>query len=442
MAGTIFLVAANLRPAITSFGPVVGLIARHTGLSSAELGVLGALPLLAFAAVSPFVHILSRRVGAERAVLQALLALIAGTALRSWPGSGLHLWIGTALVGVGIAVCNVLVPTFVKREFAHNIALMTGAYTTVMSGSAALGSGLAMPIATAAGWPAALGVWAVPAVVAAAFWATRFRDPAPAAPAAPDSQDLASRPSGAMWTSAVAWQVALFMGAQSTTFYLLVTWLPSIETSVDVPAVAAGWHLFSFQGCGILAGLGVTAFMHRRADLRLIGAGTGLLMATSMFGLLAEPRLALLWVILSGLSSGSALVVALTLVGLRARTAADTGRLSGMAQGAGYLLAATGPSGAGLLFQATGRWTPVVLAVVTVALAQSVIAVFAGRPRFTHPEARHGSVPRPPRASTDATVAARPAAASPQASRVTGPPSKPHRPEAPREGSPATPENA
>jgi MFS transporter, CP family, cyanate transporter len=79
---TILVVAANLRPTITAFGSVVGLVAEDTGLGAGALGLLGALPLLAFGVVSPVVHLLNRAIGAEWAVLVSTLVVVLATVLR------------------------------------------------------------------------------------------------------------------------------------------------------------------------------------------------------------------------------------------------------------------------------------------------------------------------------------------------------------------------
>ena len=92
----------------------------------------------------------------------------------------------------------------------------------------------------------------------------------------------------------------------------------------------------------------------------------------------------MLWLVVAGLSGGSSLVLALALVGERSPSAADAGRLSGMAQSVGYLLAAAGPWGAGVLFAATGSWTYPLLAVIAVAGVQLVLSLLAGRDRLTH----------------------------------------------------------
>jgi MFS transporter, CP family, cyanate transporter len=378
---TVLVVATNLRATITSVGPVLDLISTDTGLSAAALGVLGAIPLIAFAVVSPVVHHLSRRVGAERAVLLALLVLIFATVLRSlaWPGA---LWVGTAVIGCAIAVGNVLVPAIVKRDFPHKIAVMTGAYSAVLSAFAATASGLSLPIAQVSSWRVAIGIWVILSVIAAITWLPRVLRHRQSITANAAPADGARRTT--MWTSATAWQVALFMGAQSTTFYFFVTWLPSIEVAFGVDPVVAGWHLFGFQAVGIAAGLGVTAFMHGRSDLRLVAGSVSALMIIAMIGLAVAPALVVVWILVAGLSAGASLVVSLTFVAQRARTAADAGRLSGMVQGVGYLLAALGPLAAGVLLDVTGTFTVSLRCGAALAAFQLLLGLLAGRDRYTH----------------------------------------------------------
>jgi CP family cyanate transporter-like MFS transporter len=374
----VLLVAANLRAAITSVGPVVDIIRADTGLSSTALGLLGAVPLLTFAVVSPSVHLLSRRIGAERAVFAALIVLVAGTVIRSLPGHQVSLWLGTVLLGAAIAVGNVLLPAIVKSRFPHNVAVLTSLYTSVMSGVAALASGVSVALAGLGGWPLALGLWALLGVPALILWIPRLReretvmtDPAAAA--------------ASMWTAPVAWYVALFMALQSTSFYLLITWLPSIEADQGVSPSAAGWHLFLFQVVGIVSGLVAGPVIRARADQRAIGAAVSAIMVVAAGGLLFAPGAVLLWAMLAGVSTGGAIVLALSLFGLRTRTAAETSRLSGMAQGVGYLIAAAGPIGVGILHDATGGWAVPLVAEIGVATAQLVVALLAGRDRYTHP---------------------------------------------------------
>ncbi|MEU4693612.1 MFS transporter [Actinoplanes sp. NPDC023714] len=375
MTATVFLVALCLRPAITAVGPLLPQISADEQLGEAAQGLLGALPLLAFAAVSPQVHRLSRRLGTERAVLLALLVLAAGGVLRSYTGIA-GLWAGTVVIGCAIAVGNVLVPAIVKRDYAGNVSRATGFYTAFITLSAATASALAVPIAGLADWRLALAVWSLLALVVAVTWLPRTRSRPDHGPVAA----TASRPEAiSVWRQPHAWLTTAFMGLQSTTFYVLVTWLPTIEIDGGVSARTAGVHLFLFQGMGILGGLAIPILL-RTARRRPTGAVVASLpVLIAIVGLLAAPDLAVLWAAVAGLGQGAALVTALTLISLGGRDHAETTRLSGMAQSLGYLLAASGPFLAGLLAEQTGTWKASLFLVAGFAALQVAAGAAAAR---------------------------------------------------------------
>ena len=150
------LIAANLRPPITSVGPLVGDIRADTGMSSAAAGLVTTLPLLAFAGVSPWAAPIARRIGIERALQAALVVLVAGVLVRS-AGAVPALLLGTAVLGSGIAVANVLIPALIKQDFPERVGPMTSGYLTTMVGMAGLAGGISVPLADAGlGWQGAL----------------------------------------------------------------------------------------------------------------------------------------------------------------------------------------------------------------------------------------------------------------------------------------------
>jgi CP family cyanate transporter-like MFS transporter len=76
----------------------------------------------------------------------------------------------------------------------------------------------------------------------------------------------------------------------------------------------------------------------------------------------------------------------LTLIGLRAHTPAGTAALSGFAQSVGYLIAAVGPFGVGLLHDATGSWAAPLWALLVLCVPQYVGGLYAARPAYLEDE--------------------------------------------------------
>lgn len=397
----LLLVAANLRATLTSAGPLLEAIAADTSVSTAALGLLTTLPLLAFAIVSPLAHTLSGRFGLERTIFTALLVLIGGTVFRSVEGSIFNLWAGSFITGAAIAICNVLVPAVIKRDFPTKMASLTGAYSAVLGSFAGLGAGLAVPLATIPGsnWRWSMAAWALLAVPAALVWIPQVRCGHPGAPrqatannatanTAPDATGVAvfaARRATPVWRSATAWQVTFYMGLQSCTFYILITWLPSVVRTFGRSDVESGWDVFLFQAMGIAGSLLTPLLLNRGRDQRFTAAAPPVFLLLSMLGIVFCPQLLLLWVVISGFCCGSSLVSALTFFGLRTHTHREASALSSMGQSIGYLLAACGPVLFGAVYGATGSWALPLQLLAAIALAQAMMGLAAGRNRFVFP---------------------------------------------------------
>jgi CP family cyanate transporter-like MFS transporter len=376
IAASVFLVALCLRPALTAVGPLLPQIGLDKGLGEGAQGVLGALPLVAFGLASPLVHRLSARLGMERAVFLSLLVLAVASVARSYTGDA-GLWIGTIVVGAAIAVGNVVVPVLIKRDYSAHVSRATGIYTAFITGGAAIASVLAVPIATASDWRLSLAIWGGLALIVALI-RLPAHSPANSMPVATTER---SEPLLSVWRQPMAWLVTAFMGLQSTSFYLLVNWLPTIEISHGISEQTAGLHLFLFQGFGLVGGLTIPRLLKNPAS-QIAGAVTASVpIVIALLGLLLAPDLVIAWVIIAGLGQGSALVAALSLISIRGRDHHETTQLSGMAQSVGYLLAATGPVIAGLLAEHTGSWTTTLIVFACLATIQVGIGIAAGRDR-------------------------------------------------------------
>ncbi|NIZ91895.1 MFS transporter [Kineococcus rubinsiae] len=369
----IVLVACVMRAPITGVGSLLPTISADVHLGSTAAGLLTALPLLAFAAASGVVPRLAGRLGLRRTLFAALLLLVAGCALRSAPGV-VPLFAGTAVLGVAIAVVNVLLPALLRREFPSRVAVMTSGYVVVMGLVGSVAAGAVVPLADTlpGGWRTALAVWGAPALLAAAVWTAQLRRAEPVT--APGAHVRAP------WRSPLAWAVTAFMGCQSVTFYVLVAWLPTVlRDRAGLGAAAAGWHLSLMQGAGVLASLAIPFVASSVTRSRRASVATSLVTALGFLLLLVAPHQTGLASVVVGLGGGATVVLALSAISARAADAAGAAALSGMAQSVGYLLAAAGPVTIGALHAATGSWT-VPLAVLTLlAAVQAAVAWAAGR---------------------------------------------------------------
>ncbi len=376
----IVIVALCLRGPFAAVGPLLGELSDELSVPLTALAVLASLPLVVFGLLSPAAPVLAARIGLHRAVLAGVLLLAVGIALRLAGVVGL--FVGTVLLSAGIAVANVLLPAVARAEYGERAAGVVGLVTASMAVSAALGAGLAQPLADAAGGSAVRGLalWLLPILVAAAALALLTR--ARRGSTAGTTTSAADRTG--ILRDRVAIAVTVFFGLQSLSFYAMLTWLPDIlEDDAGVSAVTAGGLTALAAVLGGPASLVVptVAARFRSQSVPVLVVAAPVLVALA--GLLLAPSAApLLWALLFGIGTGSAFPLSMTLVLLRTRDVAQTGRLSAAAQSAGYLLAATGPLVVGALAEVTGGWRAGLLALVGVQVAQAAVGVAAGRPRL------------------------------------------------------------
>jgi len=374
---SLIVIAFNLRPVFSSLSVVLPEIVAATRMSATAASALTTLPIVCLGVFAMCAPWLGRRLGMERALLLCMVLITVGTALRGL-GHVPLLFMASALAGIGIAVSNVLLSALIKREFSRHGAALMGGYTMAVCGGAAAGAGLTVPLehALGFGWTGALALWAVPAAFALALWAPQAW---PVRPLASESGFVVR----GLWRDPLAWQVTLYMGLQSALAYSVMGWLAPILRERGLSAETAGFVvsvsvLTQVATCLIVPGMALRR--HRQVGLAVGGAVmTFVAILACMFGPLGGIWA---WSVALGVAQGSTFALALTLIVMRSPDADVAARLSGMAQGVGYLIAAGGPLLDGLLRAWTGSFQASAWLFAVIASALVLAGFGAGRARL------------------------------------------------------------
>ncbi|MGA5137770.1 MFS transporter [Streptomyces azureus] len=442
----IVLSALNLRPAITSLGALLEEVREGLGMSGSVAGLLTSGPPLCFAVFGVMAPRLARRFGAGAVVCAGMAAIATGLAIRPYAGGTAGFLAASALALMGIAVSNVLMPVIVKHWFPDRVGSMTGLYSMALALGTALAAAVTVPLTDALGgsWQSGLGLWAGLAVAAVLPWlpfvrgrgvstatsgpgeragvaagpgeGSRATETGPeraggsqtrpgeravspetdADRPARDRETPGSAPAGSaagaaprlrITRSRTAWALAVFFGLQATAAYITMGWMAQIFRDAGVPAGTAGLLLAVTMVMGV-----PLAFVIPRLATRLPHQGP-IVLALGVCGLAGYAGLyfapaagAWAWALLLGVSN-CAFPLALTMVGMRARSGPGVAQLSAFAQSTGYLISIPGPLLVGVLYQHSGGWGLPIALMSALMIPQMAVGFLAGRDRTVEDEA-------------------------------------------------------
>lgn len=370
---SMMLIAANLRLPITIIPPLLSTIEKNLGIPKSLAGLITSIPLITFAVFSPVIVKLAKKFGNELTVFIFFIVLIAGSFLRIIPVVW-ALMLGTFLAGIGIDSGNVLVPAMIKDHLPDQIPLGTSLYTMSMLLIGAIGTALSGILITKISLQATLAILSTLAIVAAIFWIPNLRYNQK------DQEQTAAVKYRSVWNQSLGWLITAFFGLQSLVYYSFVTWLPSILESHGISSILASNLLTVLQLSGLPCSFIVPFLSVRKHGMKWLLTMLLIGYAISPLGyLLTTSNLVFLSIItvLTGFGSGLAFNMAVIFFTEKTTNPYQTAEVSGMAQSAGYLLAAVGPVTFGYLENSLNSWNMilVILAVMSVLLTLSGVLI-------------------------------------------------------------------
>lgn len=370
----IILLGACMRSPFTALPSVITEIATSFHVPVTSLGMLTTIPLLCFGFLSSFVPIICRRLGNNRAIFWALIILIIGAYVRVISYSSLL--IGTLLVGLAITFINVLLPAIITEQLPNQVGLMTSLYGVSLDMFSAIFAYIISPLTLLFDWQHAVMIISGLVVITLLVWLPNVQ----AQPTIPTPSLTHGSRRQSIWQSSQAWCLLFYMAGSSMSFYITVTWLPTIARnhgmSGNLASIIAGFlQLFSMPAAFIIP---LWASKMKRRNSLILGSSIltgigflGLMVPTANFAYYTLMTLCL------GLGTAASYSLIMTLFGLKTKDANTTRDLSGMVQSVGYIIAALGPVTTGWLKSLTNNWSVSLLVSFLVVVICTIFGLLA-----------------------------------------------------------------
>lgn len=362
----ILLSAFSMRGPMGCVGPLMSEIRPGMNLNATLAGLLTTLPLLLFAITAPFAVVLSGKLGIRRMIPSALLAVLLGILLRS-AGSVWTLFLGTALIGGGTGCLNVLVPAFFKEYYPQKSGKLTGVYSSSLTIASATTAAVIQPIShTLSSWNGALlsfFVFPLLALLLSSLYMHSLTE---------NGKKKAEEEEKSPLFTKRNISIALYMGLQSLIFFTMLTWFPSMATSLYDFSFNSGILITVMQLSSLIPAY-IVPNVTTRKNARILSSSLAFLFAPGIILCLIGKSTAVLiaGTVITGLSLGSTFSMAITLCSLYGKNGKDTARIVSFGQCIGYILASFGPTGFGAVYDAQSTWTTslIILAILAAVMA-------------------------------------------------------------------------
>lgn len=358
------------RAPLAAVGTVLEDVRTDLGLSYGVAGLLTTIPVIICALFSIPVSRLRIRRGMVNSAMLGMAFYIVGLLLRSYGGMA-GMLLGTAAMGAGMCIVNVLFPSIIKENFPQRIGTVTGAYVTTMYLFAAVAASASVPIAERIDWRFSLCIWLPVSLAALVTWAllrSSYRE------SGADQAPAAGALRATLRLPRAVWIVAL-MASQALIYYCSLSWLPTIVQGAGYTAVQAGRFASVAQLCGIPGAIGISVVVSKFKEQRIpcVIVGGMFLSAVLLLAFSRSTAGFVLCTALLGVSIAAGYSLVMCIIPLRTGTPREAVQLTGAVLSIGYAIAAVGPALMGRLYDFSGSWLPPlgVLALASVCFAVS-----------------------------------------------------------------------
>ncbi|PIC96876.1 MFS transporter [Sporosarcina sp. P26b] len=332
----IFLVALNLRPAITSIGPMLDIIRDDLALSNTQVSLLTVIPVICMGVFAMLAPILNKAIGLNKTMYLMLLLLAVATGIRFSVTSFSVLLLTAFIAGVAIAVIGPLLSALIKQYFPMHVAVVVGIYSFGMGMGATLSTGLTGVFYEKAGsYSFALAVWAAIAILGMIAWAVTAKHPIEVKQVSEQPVVKGENP----WRSKKAWSFLIFFGLQTALFFSVLTYLVPIAVSNGMTLLQAGTLLSLMTVVQIFMNIGFPIVLQKftsRTPALVVILALGIVSIGLMWT--ADPLWFAIGVLVMGIPLGGLFPICLLMPMDATDTAEETNSWTAMMQTGGFII--------------------------------------------------------------------------------------------------------
>ncbi|WP_054179499.1 cyanate transporter [Trabulsiella odontotermitis] len=344
------LIGLNMRPLLTSVGPLLPQLRAASGMSFTVAALLTALPVVAMGGLALAGSWINTHFSERNSVALSLLMVAAGAAMRELAPQSVLLLSSALLGGIGIGIIQVVMPTVIKRLFQRRMPQVMGLWSAALMGGGGLGAALTPWIAAHSEvWHRSLAWWALPAMIALIGWWPQSKSLA-------QGEQKISSTRVRITLHPRAWTLGLYFGVINGGYASLIAWLPPYYIQLGVSAQFSG-TLLALMTVGQTAGALILPMLARHQDRRKL-----LLLALSLqmigfCGFIAAPlQMSIFWAVTCGVGLGGAFPLCLVLALDHSPHPVIAGRLVAFMQGIGFIIAGISPYLSGVLRSISGNY--------------------------------------------------------------------------------------
>ncbi|MHA6308512.1 cyanate transporter [Hafnia paralvei] len=345
------LIGLNMRPLLTSIGPLLPQLREASGMSFTAVSLLTALPVVAMGVLALAGGWVDRHFSERNSVALSLLAIGVGALLRELAPQSLLLLSSALLGGIGIGIIQAVMPAVIKRTFQRRMPLVMGLWSAALMGGGGLGAALTPWLAEHSDvWHRSLAWWALPALVALIGWWPQSKSLNQPIKSLQLAQPLR------LHLSPRAWTLGLYFGLINGGYTSLIAWLPPYYMQLGATAQFSG-SLLALMTVGQAAGALILPMFARKQDRRSLLMVALTLQLIGFCGFIWLPlQMSVLWAVVCGFGLGGAFPLCLVLALDHSPQPAIAGRLVAFMQGIGFIVAGLSPYLSGLLRSLSGNF--------------------------------------------------------------------------------------